>query len=142
VAGAELVLAWSNYLMIKSFVILKGASRTVGLTNGDDRLMRLLLALILVLLSILLILSYGKPADQKAYEEIVATKSMEKAKTFFNNYPQTRYKDKLVNEIIEWCKQEGTESCYRMAIEVLPRDHPRHEELIKYYEKHFDYKSK
>jgi len=120
-----------------SFVILKDMRRTIELTSWDDRLMRLLLAFILVLVSMLLISSCDKPADQKAYEEIIATKSMEKAKRFFNNYPQSRYKDKLVNEIIEWCKQEGTESCYMMAIEVLPRDHPRHKELITYYEKHF-----
>ena len=99
--------------------------------------MRLLLAFILVLLSILLISSCGKPEDQKAYEEIVATKSMEKAKKFFDNYPQNRYTDKLINEIAEWCRQEGSESGYRLAIEVLPKDHPRYKELVTHYEKHF-----
>jgi hypothetical protein len=80
--------------------------------------------------------SCGKLADQKAYEDIIATKSMEKAKRFFDSYPQSQYKDKLVNEIAEWCREEGTESCYRMAIEVLPKDHSRHRELVIYYEKH------
>jgi len=99
--------------------------------------MRLLLRPILVLVTILYLSSCGKPAEQKAYEEIVATKSMEKTKIFFDNYPQSQYKDKLINEIAEWCKQESTESSYRLAIEVLPKDHPRHKELVKYYEKNF-----
>jgi hypothetical protein len=99
--------------------------------------MRLQLAFILVLVSMLFLSGCGKLADQKAYEDTIATKSMEKAKRFFDNYPQSRYKDKLVNEIAEWCRQEGTESCYKMAIEVLPKDHPRHKELATYYEKHF-----
>jgi len=112
-------------------------SRTTGLTYWGDRLMRLLLAFIIVPLSILLISSCGKPADQKAYEEIVATMSMEKAKRFFDTYQQSGYRDKAVNEIMEWCKQEENESCYKLAIEVIPKNHPRYEELIFYYEKHF-----
>jgi hypothetical protein len=75
--------------------------------------------------------------DQKAYEEVVATMSMEKARKFFHDYSQSRYRDKLINEIIEWCKEEGTENCYRMAIDVLPKEDSRRKELITYYEKHF-----
>jgi len=81
--------------------------------------------------------SCGKPADQKAYEEVVGTMSMEKAKAFFDNYSHSAYRDKLVNDIIEWCKEEKTEGCYRLAIEVLPKDHPRYKEIVSYYEQHF-----
>ena len=104
--------------------------------------MRLTIIFTLILLSISSLSSCAKPPDQKAYEEIVATMSMEKAKNFFDTYLQSRYRDKLFNEIIEWCKQEETESCYRLAIEVLPKDHIRHKEIVAYYEKHFSKKSK
>lgn len=91
------------------------------------------------ILALLITLFFGcsKPPDQKAYEEIVATMSMEKAKRFFHNYPKSRYRDKLVNEIIDWCRDEETEEGYKLAIEALPKDHPRHKEVVAYYEKHF-----
>ncbi len=63
--------------------------------------------------------------------------SMEKAKKFFDQYPQSQYRDKLVNEIIAWCAQEDKEECYKLVTETLPKDHPRYKEVIAYYEKHF-----
>ena len=99
--------------------------------------MRLLLAFILLPFSVFLISSCGKPADQKAYQEFVATMSMEKAKKFFDTYQQSGYRDKVVNDIIEWCNQEGTEDCYKLAMDVIPKNHPRYGELISYYETHF-----
>jgi hypothetical protein len=79
----------------------------------------------------------SKSPDQKAYEEIVATMSMEKAKKFFDNYPQSPYRDKLVNEMIEWSKNEETESGFRIIMEALPKDHPRYKEVVANYEKRF-----
>ena len=79
----------------------------------------------------------GKPPDQKAYEEILATMSMEKAKRFFDNYPKSQYRDKLINEIIVWCQQENTDECYKIAIDTLPKDHPQYNKIISYYKKHF-----
>jgi hypothetical protein len=63
--------------------------------------------------------------------------SMEKAKRFFDNYPQSQYRDKLVNEIIDWCKHEETEEGYKLALEALPKNHLRYKEVVAYYEKHF-----
>lgn len=100
-------------------------------------MLKVLAILILALVSIPLILSCSKPPDQKAYEEIVATMSMEKAKRFFDNYPQSKYRDKLVNEIIDWCKYEQTEECYNLILKTLPVAHPRYTELVAYYKKHF-----
>lgn len=95
---------------------------------------------VVVLTSISFILSCSKPSDKKAYEEIVATMSIEKAKRFFRNYPESKYRDRLANEIVGWCKQEETEECYKMILETLPKDHPRFKEVADYYEKHFGYK--
>lgn len=97
----------------------------------------IILILLLLLGNIVFISSCSKPPDQKAYEEVVATMSLEKAKRFFDNYPQSQYRDRLVNEIIDWCKHEETEGCYKMILDTLPKDHPRYKEVVAYYEKHF-----
>ena len=63
------------------------AGKTHVLNLKEVKLRRLMPIFILALLSMLLV-SCSKPPDQKAYEEIVTTMSMEKAKRFFHNYPQ------------------------------------------------------
>lgn len=93
--------------------------------------------LILVLGGVSFISSCSKPSDEKVYKEIVTTMSMEKAKRFFDNYPESQYRDRLVNEIIGWCKHEDTEECYKMILDALPKDHTRYKEVIVYYEKYF-----
>jgi hypothetical protein len=99
--------------------------------------LRTLMSIFILALVSMLFFSCSKPPDQKAYEEIVATMSMEKAKRFFDNYPQSQYRDKLVNEIIDWCKHEETEEGYKLALEALPKNHLRYKEVVAYYEKHF-----
>lgn len=99
--------------------------------------MRKLMSIHLLVLISMFFLSCGKPSDQKAYEEVVATMSMKKAKQFFTDYPQSQYRERLVNEIIEWCRYEETEEGYRLAMKALPKDHPRFREFAAYYEKHF-----
>ena len=103
-------------------------------------MIRLMTILILVLGGVSFISSCSKPSDEKAYKEIVATMSMEKAKRFFENYPHSQYRNKLVDEIIGWCKHEGTEECYKMILDILPKDHPRYEETAAYYKDHFGHK--
>ena len=63
--------------------------------------------------------------------------SMDKAKKFFEAYPKSRYRDRLVAMIIEWCGQEKTEQCYTMILEALPKDHPRYIEVFNFYENQF-----
>ena len=94
--------------------------------------------LLMILGNILFIAGCGKPPDQKAYEEVIATMSMDKARGFFDKYPQSRYRDKLADEIIGWCEQENTEDCYKLILETLPGEHPRYKEIVAYYEKHFE----
>lgn len=93
--------------------------------------------LLVMLANIFIIAGCGKPSDQKAYEEVIGTMSMGKAKSFFDKYRQSPYRDKLVDEIIGWCKQEDTEECYGMILKTLPKEHPGYRETAAYYEKHF-----
>lgn len=92
---------------------------------------------LLVLLVTLPILGCGKPSDQEAYEEVVATMSMERAKRFFERYPQSQYRSRLGDEIVAWCKREDTTECYRLIIEAFPKDHARYQEVIANYEGRF-----
>lgn len=102
---------------------------------------RALILSAIVLINIALSSSCGKPADQKMYEEVIATMSAEKAKKFFNNFPQSKYRDRLVNEMIGWCKEEKTKECYELILEALPKEHPGYGEMISYYQEHFGKKN-
>lgn len=96
--------------------------------------------IILAIMSIFSIASCGKPSEEKAYEEVISTMSIEKAKQFFMYYPQGKYRDRLVNELIGWCKQEETAVCYKMILEAIPKDHPKYKDTLVYYEKHSEEK--
>jgi len=90
-----------------------------------------------IILLLIFISIYYKTSDFKAYEDVIATMSMEKANNFFTEYPNSSYKDRLVNEIIEWCKQQRTEECYRMILTAIPKDHIRYNELLLYYKTYY-----
>ncbi len=92
---------------------------------------------ILMLVSILSFPGCGKSTEQKTYEEVVATMSMEKAKNFFDSYPRSQYRERLVEQIIEWCRGEETKECYQLIIQTLPRDHRLYPEVVALYEKRF-----
>ena len=92
---------------------------------------------ILAAICIFSVSSCSKPSDQKLYEEVIETMSMLKAKQFFKSYPKSQYSDKLADEIVGWCKQEETESCYKMLLDTLPEHHPRRKEMVTYYENQF-----
>lgn len=82
--------------------------------------------------------SCSKSSEQKAYDEVIAAMSAEKAKQFFKNYPQSKFRDRLVDEIMGWCKQDETVGCYKMILDAIPKEHPMHKEVSAYYEKHFE----
>ena len=71
----------------------------------------------------------AKSSDQEAYEEVVASMSLVKAKRFFADYPKSAYLDRLADKVIEWCGQEPTEEILRAALEALPKDHPRRKDI-------------
>jgi hypothetical protein len=98
---------------------------------------RALLLSAIALINIALASCSGKPADQKMYEEIIATMSAEKAKKFFYSFPQSPYRDRLVNEMIDWCKEEKTKECYKLILEALPKEHPKYGATVSYYQGQF-----
>lgn len=98
---------------------------------------QLLIILFTVIFLLIYILVFYKPSDQKAYNEVIATMSMEKAKHFFYDYPDSRFKDILVNQIVEWCQQEKNEECYKIILETIPKDHVKYKELSSYYNEQF-----
>ena len=81
-----------------------------------------ILSLILLLLLIVIIFSVmDKPSDFVVYNEIIATMSMDKAKQFFDDFPNSPYKDILVNELMKWCEQEKTEETYKLILATYLR---------------------
>jgi hypothetical protein len=95
-------------------------------------------SILIIFFAALIYFTVNHPSDYKAYQQVIATMSMEKARRFFQEHPNSRYKDILVNEIIEWCNQEKTEECYRIILDTVPKDHPRFKQLSDYYHEHFN----
>ena len=87
--------------------------------------------------SIIIFSVINKQSDIVAYNDVVATMSMYKAKQFFDDYPNSPYIHILVDELIKWCKQEKTEETYKLILATMPKNHKRYNELLIDYKEIF-----
>ena len=131
--GWKVWVPWDSFDTVLLFIILM----ITPLAFHEIKMRKLVAIIILSVINVLLISGCSGSNDKNDYEDTIATMSMEKAKRFFDNYPESQYRDKLANEIIGWCKQEETGQCYEMIINALPKNHPRHKEIVAYYKEHF-----
>ena len=67
----------------------------------------------------------GKPSDKQAYEEVLGTFSAEKAKQFFQKYPESPYVNQLVDDFFLICQSDNTGQCCRMILPEIPEKQSR-----------------
>ncbi len=105
--------------------------------GGPERIgpTRLLLAAVLGFCAILS--ACGKSPDRRAYDDAVATMSLQRARQFFERYPDSPYRDRLVDDVIGWCRREEAAECWKMIRDVVPADHPRYPEVAAECRRHF-----
>lgn len=112
-------------------------TRAIDGAGVPERIGRLRILLRPVLGLCLILAACGKSPDRRAYDDVVTTMSLQKAKRYFEQYPGSPYRDRLVEDIIDWRGREGSEECSELILGVILEDHPRYREAVSDHERHF-----
>lgn len=79
----------------------------------------------------LLLITCGKPSDQKAYEDVISTMSLEKAKNFFYTHPESPYADRLASDLVIMYSNEKSEVLCTELLKIIPEKYSQHKILTQ-----------
>ena len=97
-----------------------------GAAGGRERKINTgrILSSILIGLLIVSLAACGRVRETRAYQEVLKNKSLAAAGNFFERYPESRYTDSLVEQLVQWCREEDSLELSRIVLDILPADHP------------------
>lgn len=78
---------------------------------------------------LLTVVGCSAPSEQAAFEEVLATFSIEKAESFLADYPDGDYADQLISHLADWCAEETDTELRFALVSSIPTTHARYAEI-------------